>query len=312
MVRAPLHDDDLQTHLDSIAGDGILRFTLLDGTIRGAVVSGTSMVNAMRANHGLGIIETLALGQAYLCAALASTTAKEGMRIAIRMDGSGVLGGYSVEASWDGAVRGYLFKPGVRLDSPLESFDLGPFFGTGILSVVRTRRAGEEPFTGQVEARTGRVAEDLTHYFLASEQIPTAIAASVRFDRKGRAVGAGGLYLQALPGAVDLDLEDAEARIAELPSLGDWFAQGRDARELIEKWFAAFGPEGYFDAPVAFDCPCSRDRFAAVLSGLRDGGELDDMIKEGPFPAELVCHNCSSVYRFTKEELQALRASLGS
>ncbi len=309
MIIADIADRELSARLKSLPPDGITRFSLLGGAVRGALLSGTTLAAQARANHGLGVVESLALSQAYVCALLVSSTLKDGDRAAIRVDCSGALRGLSVEASWNGEVRGYLFNESIRLDKPLESFDLKPFIGSGTMSVVRTS-AGEEPFTGHIELVHGRLAEDLTEYFLRSEQTRTAIAASVRFDREGRLAGAGGLFLQAMPGASEVDILDAEDRLAELPSLGTWFAEGKSRAELLTEWFGAFEVDVLAETRAVFHCDCSRSRFASFLGALA-GGELDSMIAEGPHPAELVCHNCGSRYEFTKEELEAIAARSG-
>ena len=309
MIIADLADRELAERLALLPGDGITRFSLLDGAVRGALISGTAMAAQARANHGLGIVESLAPTQAYICALLVSSTLKDGDRAAIRIDCSGPLRGLSVEATWDGNVRGYLFNDAIHLDKPLESFDLKPFIGSGTMSVVRMR-AGDEPFTGHIALVHGRIAEDLTEYFLRSEQTRTAIAASVRFDTAGRIAGAGGLFLQAMPGASEVDIGDAEDRLAELPSLGTWFAEGRSRADLLTEWFGAFETNVLAETPAAFRCDCSRPRFASFL-GAMAGGELDSMIEEGPHPAELICHNCGSRYEFTKGELEEIAAAAG-
>ena len=293
MNRAPIADTELLERIGALAPDGVTRFSLMGGAVRGAVLAGTSMVARMRANHELGVLETLALGQAYLAAGLFSVTLKDGDRATLRMDCSGVLRGFSVESTWDGSIRGYLFNDAVRLETPLRSFDLKPFIGEGTLSVIR-HRAGAEQFTGTVALKYGRIAEDLTEYFLVSEQTRTAVALSVRFDKAGRVAGAGGLFLQAMPGAKEMDVADAEVRLAELPSLGSWFSLGRNREELLAEWFDAFETEILEEGPIAFDCDCSKDRFSLFLGHLQ-GGVLEKMLEEGPHPAELVCHNCEPV-----------------
>jgi molecular chaperone Hsp33 len=306
MITADLGDSELAERLSALSPDGITRFALLGGSVRGALLSATTLAAQARANHGLGVVESLALSQAYLCALLVATTLKDGDRAALRMNCSGALRGFSVEATWDGFVRGYLFNEEIRLDKPLSSFDLKPFIGSGTLSLVRTS-AGSEPFTGHIALVHGRIAEDLTEYFLRSEQTRTAIAASVRFDTSGRIAGAGGLFLQAMPGAEETDIGDAEDRLAELPSLGTWFSEGRSRAELLSEWFGAFEVDVLAETPAAFRCDCSRPRFASFLGAL-SGGELDSMIAEGPHPAELICHNCGSRYEFSKIELEGIAA----
>jgi len=284
--------------------DGITRFALLDATVRGSLLESTHLAGQARSHHGLGIVESLVLSQALSCAALLSTTIKEGETIGLRMDCTGPLRGFSVESTWDARVRGYLFCDAIRLDRPLDSFDLHPFIGSGTLSVRRVSPDGEI-YTGHIELVHGRIAEDVTEYFLRSEQTRTALALSVRFDPQGRIVGAGGLFFQALPGAKELDMEDVEVRLAELPSLGAWFAEGKSRPDLLSAWFEAFGVDVLAEAPAAFHCSCSRERFYSFLGALGTD-ELQATLAEGPLPLEIVCHYCSRRYHFDRSELEQL------
>ncbi len=304
MIIAPITDPVSVDHLTNIAPDGITRFTMLQGSVKGALISGTRLVSQARANHQLGIIESLALGQALLSVGLLSTTIKQGTRLGLQINCTGPLKGLSVEASWDGNVRGYLFTDSILIDKPLESFDLQPFIGNGTLSVIR-KDARSEPYTGHIQLVHGRIAEDLTEYFLRSEQTKTALAVSVRFDQEGRVSGAGGLFFQALPGAQDLDMEDTEDRMREMPSLGTWFASGKSRQDLLDQWFRAFEIEHVHESPVQFYCDCSRERFLQFL-GAMGKAELDHILETGPWPMEIHCHNCSSRYYFPREEIESL------
>jgi molecular chaperone Hsp33 len=309
MITAPLGDSQLAASLAALAPDGITRFILADGAVRGALVAGTGLCAQARANHGLGPLETVALSQAYLAAALMAAGLKEGASLSLRVDCSGALGGFLAEGRWDGTVRGYLFNDAVPLAAAPDSFDLEPFIGDGRLTVVR-RVKDAEPFTGTVALVHGRIAEDVCEYYLRSEQTRTALVLSVRFDRAGRLAGAGGLLLQALPGAHEIPIGDAEDRLADLPSLGAFFASGRSRADFLSEWFAAFDPVVLEEGPARFGCPCARERFSAYLAALPPV-ELSGLIAEGPHPAELVCHYCGSRYYFSKDELIALRAVRG-
>jgi len=304
MIIAPITDPVSVDHLTNIAPDGITRFTMLQGSVKGALISGTRLVSQARANHQLGIIESLALGQALLSVGLLSTTIKQGTRLGLQINCTGPLKGLSVEASWDGNVRGYLFTDSILIDKPLESFDLQPYIGNGTLSVIR-KDARSEPYTGHIQLVHGRIAEDLTEYFLRSEQTKTALAVSVRFDQEGRVSGAGGLFFQALPGAQDLDMEDTEDRMREMPSLGTWFASGKSRQDLLDQWFRAFEIEHVHESPVQFYCDCYRERFLQFL-GAMGKAELDHILETGPWPMEIHCHNCSSRYYFPREEIESL------
>ncbi|MEA1911463.1 MAG: Hsp33 family molecular chaperone HslO, partial [Spirochaetota bacterium] len=222
MIKQKITDSILNKHLANIEADKIDIFLLNKGTVRGAVLHGTKMINQMRVNHNLGILETLTLGQSYMGAGLMTSMVKGNDRISFAVECGGPIKGLSVEASANGNVRGYLFANPIPITEPVKSFDLSPFFGPGFLSVTKHLESSKQPFTGQVMMQHGRIAKDLANYFLESEQIKTAFILSVYFDKEGRATGAGGLFLQALPGAKDTALEALEDSVQNIPSLGKY------------------------------------------------------------------------------------------
>jgi len=283
--------------------DGRTRFLLGGKEVRGVLVRGTGLVSEMRARHGLGLLETLVLGHGCLAATLLATTLKgDKDRLALRIECSGPIKGLVAEANGAGEVRGYLRQNPIPLEKPLESFDLAPFFGAGFLSVSTYLEGGSQPFTGTTMLEYGNLALDLSHYFQTSEQTPTAIALSIQFNSEGMPVGAGGLLLQAMPGARPELMAELEERIAGLPSLGRYFAEGGDADGLLEKEFAAFQPELLTTTPVLFACPCSREELGRRLLTLSEK-DLDDL-RSGPFPVEACCHYCNTTYLFERQDLE--------
>ena len=61
MQKKKIYGDTLKEQLLASAKDRLYNFLLADGAIRGVIVNGTRMINEMRANHELGILETLVL-----------------------------------------------------------------------------------------------------------------------------------------------------------------------------------------------------------------------------------------------------------
>ena len=302
MITAPIADPVLVERFKTMHPDGMTIFLLGDGALRGAFFHGTRFVNQMRAQHSLGILETLVLGQACLCGALLIPTMKGRDRAIFRYDTNGPAAGFSVEASSVGTVRGFLLQDPIPLERPPENWDLAPYFGDGTVTVIRFPEGGNEPVTGTVEIKHRNIAEDLSEYFLASEQTKSAFNTSILFDREGRVIGAGALFLQAMPGADPELVEAAEHAFAAVPSLGTWFAEGGDREDIIYGLFRGMKPAAVLDRSVVFDCPCTRENFSAHLANL-DRKELEDMAKNGPDPIEVVCHNCGSVYTWTREEI---------
>ncbi|ULQ61120.1 Hsp33 family molecular chaperone HslO [Brucepastera parasyntrophica] len=303
MNTIPINDPVLIERFSSMHPDGMTIFLLGNGAMRGAFFHGTRFVNQMRAQHQLGLLETMVLGQACLCGALLIPTMKGHERAIFRYDTKGPAAGFSVEANSEGYVRGFLLQDPIPVDEPPENWDLSPYFGEGFVTVTRFPEGRTEPVIGSVEIVHRNIAKDLTEYFLRSEQIRTAINTGIQFDQEGRVIGAGALFLQVMPGA-SLDLvEAAEHAFASAPSLGQWFAEGGDREDIIYGLFRNCEPSAVLDREIRFYCPCSRERFEQHLQNL-NRKELIDMAENGPDPIETVCHNCGSVYSYPLAEIR--------
>jgi molecular chaperone Hsp33 len=245
------------------------------------------------------------LGRAYLGAALMTAGLKGGDRISLQIDCSGPIMGLNVDANAFGEVRGYLKNIPIPIEKPLDSFDLAPFFGSGFLSVTRFLEKAKHPFTGKVALRYGNLAKDLAYYCLTSEQIPSAFNLSIQFDRDGGVTGAGGLFIQALPGAHDTVIDELETLVGNFPSLGRAFADGRQPMRLLQEEFRDHLPRVLAERRVEFMCHCNQDKVYNLLMMLPIE-DLTDILENGPLPLELRCHNCNSLYSFDRNQVQEI------
>jgi molecular chaperone Hsp33 len=302
MQKIRPYGETLKEQLLAGARDRLYNFLLADGAMRGVIMNGTRMINEMRANHKLGILETLVLGRAYLGAGLMSADLKSDDRISLKIDCSGPINGLVVEANAFGEVRGFLKKVPIPLDKPMESFDLSPFFKAGFLLVTKYLQDAKQPFTGQVMLKYGNIAKDLANYYLTSEQVPTAFNLSIKFDRQGQVTGAGGLFLQAMPQADDELTGNMENRVTSLPSLGEVFTEGTNPEALITEAFKDYSPRFLAHRRIEFMCHCNPQRVRNLLT-LLPIDELKDIRDNGPFPVEINCHYCNTPYRFTQEDI---------
>lgn len=320
MIYAPIDDTALQQHLDKLEKDELHIFTAADGLFRGGLFHGSRFVNRIRAQHGLGILETLVLGQAGLCAALMIQTMKGRETLQLHYETDGPATGFSVEADSRGFIRGYLLQNSIPIDAPLESWDLAPFFGNGTISVTRFpesyQAAGREPHRGIVEIKYRNIAKDLAWYFQQSEQLATAFNTSIRFDSIGRVVGAGGFFIQRMPTAggtrrggqprTEEEIEDTVTRMERAftacPPLGDWFAEGGNCEDIIFGLLREFNPQAVAARNITFDCPCSKEYYREALQKLPQS-ELKNLQETADDPLEIVCQNCSSVYHIPLAEL---------
>ncbi len=305
MKKKPIPGENVKDRLKATEKDRLYRFLLSGGDVRGALVHGTRLVQEMRANHELGLLETLILGHAYMGGLLVASSLKGEDRAALKIECSGPVRGLVVEANARGEVRGYLQKVPIPVAKPPEDFNLSPFFGAGFISVTRYLRDAKHPFTGKVPLQHGNIAQDLAHYYLASEQIPTAFSLSVKFTSDGDVAGAGGLFLQVMPGAADTIAAELENIVYRLPSLGDVCRGKENMEDFLQAHFKALRPVLLDKPRVAFFCSCRREGVMRVLRTL-PVEDLKDMCENGPYPVELRCHHCNTVYHVNRDEMQVL------
>ncbi|MCR5613405.1 Hsp33 family molecular chaperone HslO [Treponema sp.] len=336
MIKKEITDTVLKDHLANIQKDGMSVFIMADGRFRGAFFNGTELINQMRVQHNLGILETLVLGQGLLCAALMIQTMKGKEHIVFRYETNGAARGFSVEVDSTGYVRGFILNDPIPVDKPLESWDLSPFFGEGTVTITRYTEGAKEGQTGVSEIIYKNIAKDLTHYFIQSEQINTAFNTSIQFDKEGRVIGAGGMFLQAIPvyggksassdsntgakngGKSESKKRDAiedfanmakdelyqrvENAFCAMPSIGQWFAEKGNRDDVVYGLFREFNPKVVLERDIIFDCPCCAKNFSQQIKHLPKA-ELDDIIKNDPDPIEVCCNNCGSIYKISKAEL---------
>lgn len=304
MLKSPILDKDLKEHLAAITEDGRDIFLIANDQIRVTAANCTGLVNQMRVNHRTGLLESYVLGQAYVAGVLLSSCVKGDDRIQLQIECGGPIKGISIESWACGAVRGYLMNNPIPLEKPLTSLDTSDLFGPGFLSVSKILEGSKEPVTGTVMISYGSIAKDLALYFTESEQTPTLIYISLKFDEKGNITGAGGLFIQALPGCDENILDVLQDKAKSLPNLGLWLSRGESTEEYVLSTFNEYSPRKLAHSPVGFSCPCSKDGFKKYLKTLPQK-EKEEILR-GSFPLNLECFNCGSIYSFEKSEVETL------
>lgn len=320
MIYAPITDEKLRQHLTGLEKDGLHIFTAANGLFRGSIFHGTQFINRMRFQHQLGILETMVLGQACLCAALMIQTMSERESLQLRYETDGPAVGFSVEANTAGFVRGYLLQNPIPISSPLEHWDLSPFLGNGSISVTHfsqiSSASNPQVRQGIAEIKYRNIAKDLAWYFQQSEQLHTAFNTGIRFDSTGRVIGAGGFFLQRMPAKggtlnhmqqkteeeIDACVIRAEQAFSACPPLGDWFSEGGNCEDLIFGLLREFNPQLVAVRKIDFNCPCSKESYVQAIRKLpkEEAAQLKDTACD---PLEVVCRNCSSTYRIPLSEL---------
>lgn len=275
---------------------------IFDGQISLSVLDTTEMVNDAIRIHKLTPLTAAALGRTLtICTFMSSNLKNKQDKLSVTIAGDGEGGKITVCGNGELSMRGCIDNP--NADLPLRSdgkLDVGGCVGkNGRITVIRSMGL-KEPYSGSCRLVSGEIAEDFTAYYALSEQQPTAIALGVKIGTNLSCVGAGGVILQAMPGAEEKNISKAEEIISKLSSLSTIIEkEGIDI--LIKEFFGEVHYEEYFPK---YKCLCNRDNIERVLISLGKQ-EIEDIIKtEGKI--EVGCQFCDKVYVFDKEQAEKL------
>ena len=155
-----------------------------------------------------------------------------------------------------------------------------------------------------MELVSGEIGDDVTAYFVESEQVPTACALGVLIDTDCSVKVAGGYILQLLPGAPDEIIDKLETGIQKAGAVTPMLEAGMTPEEILGQVCGDLGVLFMETTPVSYKCYCSRERVESALISL-GRKELTEIMEEGkPFPVE--CQFCDTVYTFTPEDFREL------
>ena len=290
-------------------GDIIVRGTNIEGTMRVYSAITTELANEARKIHDAFPIAAAALGRTLTGAALmgVSSLKNDTDSVTVQIKGDGEIGSIIAVSDCNGQVRGYVENPYV--ERPLNAqgkLDVGGAVGRGYLSVIKDLGL-KEPYIGQVPLVSGEIAEDLTSYYAASEQIPSCIALGVLVDTDGSVIASGGFMIQLMPGATDEDADKLTEIINSLDSVTNMIKSGMSAQDMFFKITEGFSMlmENKGIEP-AYKCTCSKERMERALVSIGKS-ELEKLIEEDG-QAELSCRFCNNKYTFDKQELTELLA----
>ncbi len=278
----------------------ILKTLICGGSVSLTVIDSTAVVAEGMRRHHFSAVAAAAFGRTLTaCAYLCSWLKGEKSSLAVTVNGGGVGGKICVAGDSFLRMRGFVEHPDAELPPRQDGkLDVGGFVGKdGTITVVADDGTGI-PFTGTSELVSGEIAEDFSAYFLTSEQRPTAVALGVRV--KGTQIlGAGGVFLQPLPGAGEEAFSYCEEQVGLFRNLSSLIEEkGADGvlRMLTDG--------AYTERDFSYRCHCSAKRAeSAVLSlGKQDAYAL--LKEQGKISVH--CHYCNTDYTFSKEDLKRL------
>lgn len=286
-------------------GDYIVRAMAAGQQIRAFAITSKELVEKAREAHNTSPVATAALGRLLSAGAMMGVMMKgEKDVLTLQMKGSGPLGGNTVTADSKGNVKGYVDNPNVILPPNKDGkLDVGGAIGVGILNVIKDLGL-KEPYNGSVELKTGEIGDDLTYYFAASEQVPSAVGLGVLMNKDNTVKQAGGFIIQLMPFIADEVVDKLEAKLAKVKSVTAMLDGGYTPEMILEELLGEFGLEITDTMPTQFYCNCDRARVEKALIGAGRAA-LNEMVQDGK-TIEVNCHFCNEKYEFTVEDLKEL------
>ena len=284
--------------------DYIVRATAANAQIRAFAVDSTELVEEARRHHNTSPVGTAALGRLLTGAVMMGSMMKNPSdMLTLQVKCAGPIGGMTVTADSKGNVKGYVNNPDVMLPTKNGKLDVGGALGAGFLNVIKDMGL-KEPYCGQTVLKTGEIAEDLTYYFAASEQVPSSVGLGVLMEKDNTVRCAGGFIVQVMPFIEEEALGRLEENIQEIPPVTTMLDGGHTPQEMLGQVLKGFDMEVTDTLAAQFNCSCSKERIekAIISIGKKD---IQSMINDGE-DIEVKCHFCNTAYQYSVDELKVL------
>lgn len=285
--------------------DYIIRATAADNQIRAFAATTRELVEAARAAHSTSPVATAALGRTLTAGAMMGSMMKgDNDILTLQVKGDGPIGGITVTADAQARVKGYVVNPDIVLPpSPKGKLDVGRAVGKGDLVIIKDMGL-KEPYVGRTQLITGEIAEDITYYYAASEQIPSAVALGVLMNRDNTVRRAGGFILQLMPFAEERVIAALEEKMGQINSITSLLDQDMSPEDILQFVLGDLGVTFTDRIEPAFYCNCDKPRVEKAIISIGEK-DIQEMIDEGE-TIEVNCHFCNKKYQFTVDELKEL------
>ncbi len=279
-----------------LMADHIIRGMAADNQIRFFACDSTDLVEKARIIHGTYPVVTNALGRLLTGGVLMGAMCKNDDDVlTIRLQCQGPIKGMLVTSDSKGNVKGYVSEPQVELPAK----DVAKAVDLGVMSVIKDIGL-KEPYVGQTHLVSSEIAEDLTYYFVTSEQIPTSVALGVLLNEDASVAHAGGFIIQLMPFAQDDLIDHLEKKLKDF-SFTALMEKGKTIQEIINILFEGYDVAVTDELPCYYCCDCSKERVEQAVISMGKA-EIASMIEDNE-PIEVVCDFCHTKYTFSPDEL---------
>jgi molecular chaperone Hsp33 len=229
----------------------------------------TSAAQELARAHLSGPVSARYLTEALAAAALLGAEISSGEEVvSVQMKCTGPLGGYNVECTADGSLRGYTERKTLDEFDSLDEVDERKVLGDRRIQVTRS-------VPGRIVSQG--ISNSFDGYLAGSLQRRSVMLLSAAVNSDVEVLEARGVLVEALPDSAESVSQYVPEDISGEPG-AILKSLGLDKAELKST------------LPLRFACRCSPERAAAVLAA---SGNRDDDV---PASVDVTCHMCGRTY----------------
>lgn len=284
----------------------IVRYITEDGSAYIIAADTTDVINEAEQIHKTSAVNTAALGRLMTAASMMGDMLKgKDDSITLRLNGGGPAGSVIAVSDSCGNVRGYIQNPVVEI--PLNEkgkLDVKGTVGTNGFLYVMKDIGLKEPYVGQTEIISGEIAEDITNYFVASEQTPSVCALGVLVDTDLSVKAAGGFIIQLLPFCPDDVIDKIEYAVSTLEPVTTMLDKGMSVDDIAKKAMKGIELSKLDESEIEYRCNCSKERVESAL--ISTGREALEEMANSDENTNVECHFCNKSYCFTPSDIKKL------
>ena len=250
------------------------RQTLVSFTIVDVQEAAQALIQGHLCGPAAGYVLTKAVSAAAL---LGAELERDDETVSIQMKCSGPVGGFNVECTAQGTLRGYTEKKILDEFDIAAKFDDEKIIGREQIQIVKT-------IPGKIISQA--VSSNLQNYLTASLQRKARIFLQAAVDSEAKVRIARGVLIEAMPdskfdvGTVELDNISVSPRTI-LARLGMKGAEKRETKAL------------------SFACRCSPERATAMLAALSTEERAGL-----PPSVDITCHMCGRTWTIPTESVK--------
>ncbi|MDK2802964.1 MAG: Hsp33 family molecular chaperone HslO [Oscillospiraceae bacterium] len=283
--------------------NNIERYISEDGSVVVTVINSKKIVEEIKRIHSPSKGVLVALGRlATITSMMGYNLKDDSHNLTVRISGNGTSGSLVAYANSKGNTKCYAQneKAGYKTDENNSVIVPSVVGKEGTLSVMKDIGL-KQPHIGNVRLVTGEIAEDISAYYVLSEQTGTACGVGVHISEDGE-IYAGGYLIHLLPLAPAEMADILEENILKMGSIWKLFKNQVSLEEIGKMCLKNLNPNVLDRGISSYKCNCSKEKIDKSI--ITVGKEELIKILQEEKKLEASCHFCNKVIRYTLEDIE--------